>query len=43
MRMKLAVVVGPLMTATYMGIHTYVLHSLLGRESLVVEATPPPW
>ena len=41
-RTKLAVVVGPLKTATDMGTHAYVLHYLLGGASPVVEATPPP-
>ena len=40
-RMKLAVVVGPLTTAPEMGIHSYVLHSLLRGVSPVVEAILP--
>ena len=40
-RTKLAVVVGPLTTATEMGTHAYVLHSLLGWASPVVEAILP--
>ena len=42
MRTKLAVVVGPLTTATEMKTHAYVLHSLLGGAIPLVEATPPP-
>ena len=40
-RTKLVVVVGPLTTAIEMGTHSYVLHSLLGGVSLVVEAILP--
>ena len=38
---KLAVMVGPLMTATEIGTHTYVLQSLLGGACLVVQAILP--
>ena len=40
-RTKLAVVVGPMATATDMETHAYVLHSLLEGASLVTEATHP--
>ena len=40
-RTKLVVMVGPLTIATEMGTNTYVLYSLLGGLSPVVEATPP--
>ena len=40
-RTKLAVLIGPLKTATELENHAYILHSLLGWASPVVEATPP--
>ena len=40
-RAKLAIVVGPLTTATEMGTHTYILHSLLWMSCPVVEAILP--